>query len=135
MVPPYLRTIAATPSRYSAMISRRSSGSSFVASAVEPTRSQNITVSWRRSAEELGAGDKVEGSVTRTTVDLDTRAAADTRAAPVGMSAAPQSPQNLLPDGLSAPQARQRKDSGAPQTFLPSGLTLPQLGQSMSHPI
>src|SRR6266536_843502 len=111
MVPPYLRTIAATPSRYSAMISRRSSGSSFVASAVEPTRSQNITVSWRRSAEELGAGSKVEGSVTRTTVDLDTRAAADTRAAPVGMSAAPQSPQ----------------------TFLPDGLTLPQLGQSMPH--
>jgi hypothetical protein len=95
-------------------------------------------VSWRRSAEELGAGDKVEGSGTRATVDVDTPAAADTRAAPVGMSAAPQSPQNLLPDGLSAPHAGQRKDSGAPQspqTFLPSGLTLPQLGQSMPHPI
>jgi hypothetical protein len=95
-------------------------------------------VSWRRSAEELGAGDKVEGSVTRATVDVDTPAAADIRAAPVGMSAAPQSPQNLLPDGLSAPHAGQRKDSGAPQspqTFLPSGLTLPQLRQSMPHPI
>ena len=33
-----------------AMTSRRSSGSSRAASAVEPTRSQNITVSWRRSA-------------------------------------------------------------------------------------
>jgi hypothetical protein len=115
------------------MISRRSSGSSLVASAVEPTRSQNIT-----SAEELGAGDKVEGSVTRTTVDVDTRAAAHTRAASVSVSAAPQSPQNLLPDGLSASHAGQRTNSGAPQspqTLLPFGLTLPQLGQSMSQPI
>src|SRR5262249_38554108 len=32
------------------MSSRRSSGSNRVESGVEPTRSQNITVSWRRSA-------------------------------------------------------------------------------------
>jgi hypothetical protein len=54
------------------------------------------------------------------------------------VSAAPQSPQNLLPDGLSASHAAQRTNSGAPQspqTLLPFGLTLPQLGQSMSHPI
>src|SRR6266702_173738 len=127
MVPPYLRTIAATPSRYSAMISRRSSGSSCAASAVEPTRSQNITVSWRRSAEELGKGSKVDGSATRTTVGVDAPGAADTRVAPVGMSAAPQSPQNLLPDGFSAPHAAQRTSSGAPQspqTFFPSRLVL-----------
>ena len=38
------------------MTSRRSSGSSRVDSAVEPTRSQNITVSWRRSApDDAGA--------------------------------------------------------------------------------
>ena len=76
--------------------------------------------------------------MTRTTVDVDTRAAADTRAASVSVSAAPQSPQNLLPDGLSASHAAQRTNSGAlqpPQTLLPFGLTLPQLGQSMSHPI
>src|ERR1700754_1934034 len=137
MVPPYLRTIAAAPSRYSAMTSRRSSGSSFVASAVEPTRSQNITVSWRRSAEELGVDENAEGSVTCTTADVDVRGPADSSAAAVSVSAAPQSPQNLLPDGLSAPHALQRKISGAPQSpqiLLPSGFTLPQLGQSMSHP-
>jgi hypothetical protein len=95
-------------------------------------------VSCRRSAEELGVDDKVEGSVTRTTVDVDGRAAADSRAASVGVSAAPQSPQNLLPDGLSASHAAQRTNSGAPQspqTLLPFGLALPQFGQSMSHPI
>src|SRR5262252_8717575 len=38
------------------MSSRRSSGSNRVESGVEPTRSQNITVSWRRSASlEAGA--------------------------------------------------------------------------------
>src|SRR5215467_6024922 len=36
------------------MISRNSSGSSRADSAVEPTRSQNITVSWRRSAASWG---------------------------------------------------------------------------------
>jgi hypothetical protein len=43
-------------------------------------------------------------------VDVDTPAVAEIRAPPIG---APQSPQNLLP----------------------SGLTLPQLGQSMPHPV
>ena len=38
------------------MISRRSSGSSRAESAVEPTRSQNMTVSWRRSAVSSGRG-------------------------------------------------------------------------------
>ena len=37
------------------MTSRMSSGSSRADSAVEPTRSQNITVSWRRSAASGGA--------------------------------------------------------------------------------
>ena len=35
---------------------RRSSGSSRADRAVEPTRSQNITVSWRRSASSRGFG-------------------------------------------------------------------------------
>ena len=34
---------------------RMSSGSSRAESAVEPTRSENITVSWRRSAASTGA--------------------------------------------------------------------------------
>ena len=95
-------------------------------------------MSCRRSAEELGAGDEVERSAAPATLDVDTPVAGVTRAAPVDMSTAPQSPQNFLPDGLSAPHAGQRKNSGAPQspqTFLLSGLTLPQLGQSMPHPI
>ena len=32
-------------------MARRSSGSSLADSAVEPTKSQNMTVSWRRSAD------------------------------------------------------------------------------------
>jgi hypothetical protein len=37
------------------MTSRRSSGSMRAESAVEPTRSENITVTWRRSARSSGA--------------------------------------------------------------------------------
>src|ERR671932_163898 len=110
------------------MISRRSSGSRRAESAVEPTRSQNITVSWRRSAEGFRADGKADGSTTHGAAGVDPRAFA--------VSAAPQSPQNLLPDGFSAPHAAQRTGSGAPQSpqnFFPSGLTLPQLGQSMLH--
>ena len=36
------------------MTSRKSSGSMRAESAVEPTRSENITVTWRRSAVSLG---------------------------------------------------------------------------------
>jgi hypothetical protein len=78
----------------------------------------------------------VNGSDSRGTEDIDAPAAADIRAAPVGISVAPQSPQNLLPDGFSDPHAPQRTDSGLPQsrqTFLPSGLALPQLGHFMPH--
>jgi hypothetical protein len=52
------------------------------------------------------------------------------------LSAAPQSAQNLLSGGLSAPQAVQRTGSGVPhlpQNFLPSGLAAPQLGHFMAH--
>jgi len=93
-------------------------------------------VSWRRSAEELCGGGKADGSATRGTLGVEVRAAADARALPVGISAAPQSPQNLLLDGFSAPHTAQRTGSGAPQSLqilLPSVLALPQLGQSMPH--
>ena len=47
------------------MIARRSSGSSRADRGVEPTRSQNITVTWRRSASgctgESGASRRVAG--------------------------------------------------------------------------
>src|ERR1700704_3818750 len=67
------------------MISRMSSGSSRTESAVEPTRSQNMTVSWRRSAEDVDgtiAGDAGEPAA----------------------SAVPQLAQNLPPSGISALQ-------------------------------
>ena len=42
------------------MTSRRSSGSMRAESAVEPTKSENITVTWRRSAASCGAADLVQ---------------------------------------------------------------------------
>src|SRR5918911_396231 len=120
------------------MTSRTSSGSVRAANAVEPTRSQNITVSCRRSADGLGAGGKAGGSSARGgTAGVGAPVAADACALPVSVSAAPQSPQNLLPDGFSAPHAAQRSGSGTPQSpqnLFPSGLAAPQLGQSMPHP-
>src|SRR5215472_5272707 len=109
------------------MISRKSSGSRRAASAVEPTRSQNSTVSCRRSADDIGAADRGEA---------DSAGALD---APM-VSATPQSAQNFLPGGFSAPQAVQRTDRGrgvpqSPQNFFPSRLAAPQLGHSMPHPI
>jgi hypothetical protein len=56
------------------------------------------------------------------------------------VSAAPQSAQNFLPGGFSAPHAVQRMGRGrgvpqSPQNFFPSILAAPQLGHSMPHPI
>jgi len=48
--PSYRLMVSATHLLYEPIVSRRSSGSSRDDSAVEPTRSQNITVSCRRSA-------------------------------------------------------------------------------------
>jgi hypothetical protein len=47
-----------SPFRQVEMIPRRSSGSLRAERAVEPTRSANITVSWRRSARFRGSGPK-----------------------------------------------------------------------------
>src|SRR5215831_934603 len=81
------------------MISRRSSGSRRVESAVEPTRSQNITVSWRRSAASVrgGGGDEPGGAGAVTS--------------PTGF---PQPPQNLAVGSFSKPQAAQGDGSGVP---------------------
>src|SRR5579863_10543113 len=90
------------------MTSRRSSGSRRVESAVEPTRSQNITVSWRRSA------------------------AAPARAA--SPSATPHCAQKREPGALAWPQAAQLKACGAPhcgQKRLSPGISLLQLGQAL----
>src|SRR5215471_6975370 len=52
--------VSATHWWYAPKTSRRSSGSSREASAVEPTRSQNITVIWRRSALSVRRGADAE---------------------------------------------------------------------------
>src|SRR6516225_5655401 len=108
-------TVSATQRWYTPMISRKSSGSRRDESAVEPTRSQNSTVSCRRSADGIGAA--VRG-VAASAGALGARV----------VSAAPQSAQNLLSGGFSAPHATQRTGSDVPhlpQNFLPSGLAAP----------
>jgi hypothetical protein len=88
-------------------------------------RSQNSTVSCRRSADDIGAAGR------------DDAACAGALDAPM-VSAAPQSAQNFLPGGFSAPHAAQRTGRGVPQSpqnFFPSRLAAPQLGHSMPHPI
>src|SRR5215472_11490779 len=104
------------------MISRMSSGSRREESAVEPTRSQNMTVSWRRSAvpsvREGGAGVEVVAGF-------------------VGVSASlwPHSKQNFAPAGLALPHEGHRAGRAAPQemqNLLLSGVSEWQRGHSMS---
>src|SRR5579863_8622390 len=106
------------------MTSRRSSGSRRVESAVEPTRSQNITVSWRRSAAapaRAGAAGAAAAAV----------AAAAGAASP---SATPHCAQKREPGALAWPQAAQLRACGAPhwgQKRLSPGISLLQLGQAL----
>src|SRR5262245_26901385 len=121
--PSYRRTVAATHPWKALITSRRSSGSSCAASTVESTRSQNITVSWRRSAPAMAS--------------LDVRLGVNVLRSGTGSAsanAAPQLPQYLLPGGVSAPHAAQEGGSDAPQSpqnLLPAAFEVPQLGQSM----
>jgi hypothetical protein len=62
-------TASATHLWWAPIMERRSSGSSLAESAVEPTRSVNITVSWQRSASSRRVGavaTGVEGAATAT---------------------------------------------------------------------
>src|SRR5262245_55171698 len=60
---PPIRVITAAQQTSNARItSRRSSGSSLAAKAVEPTRSQNRTVSWRLSGSVCGEAEAVGGA-------------------------------------------------------------------------
>src|SRR5215468_11341133 len=93
------------------MIALKSSGSSLAASAVDPTRSQNRTVSCRRSIgrEHLFVAP-IAGESARNLV--------------------PQSPQNLLETGFAASQAGQRRTSAdphCPQNFSCSATSNAQL--------
>src|SRR5580693_5295710 len=105
------------------MTSRKSSGSSRVDSAVEPTRSQNITVIWRRSA---------------AFAERATGAAISEKAAGEGATAAPSfvphCAQNREPAALAWPQAAQLKACAVPhcgQKLLSPGISLAQLGQAL----
>src|SRR6185369_139819 len=95
------------------MIALKSSGTSRAESAVDPTRSQNSTVSCRRSiGRESGVVGANAGESTRNLV--------------------PQSPQNLFGAGLAAAQAGQRRTTAAPhcpQNFLCSGTSAAQFVQ------
>ena len=117
-------TAAATQPGYAPKITRRYYGSRRDESAVEPTRSQNSTVSCRRSAEDVGAA-VVPG------------AEAGGGTAPPGLpSLAPQSEQNFAPGRLVPPHAGHRAGTGAPhssQNLLPSRTSARQLGHSMPH--
>src|SRR5271167_4217988 len=85
--------------------------------AVEPTRSQNNTVRWRRSPTTSRAWT---GCVSGTE-------------APTGVSIGlPQSAQNFEPAALSELQFEQRFDSGLPhsaQNFLPEMPSVPHFEQ------
>src|SRR5215831_15362838 len=97
------------------MTSRRSSGSSREANAVEPTRSQNMTVSWRRSAPSVRGGAVAAG--------------VGAGASPIGF---PQPPQNLAAGSFSKPHAGHGDGSGAPhraQKRLAVAFSAMQLGQ------
>src|SRR6516162_9765825 len=100
------------------MIPRRSSGSNRADSGVEPTRSQNITVSWRRSAVSERGGGGAGG--------------AGAAASPTGL---PQPPQKLAVGSFSNPQTGHREGSGAPhsaQKRLLAAFSAMQLGQRNS---
>src|SRR5258706_8588908 len=104
------------------MISRTSSGSSCDESAVEPTRSQNITVSSRRSALSMrgGAGTIVGAGAATSPSDL------------------PQPPQNLAVGSFWNPQAGQGDGSGDPhwaQKRLVAAFSTMQLGQRIWCPL
>src|SRR5215469_5465497 len=95
-------------------MSRHSSGSSRAAISVEPTRSQNSTVRWRRSP-----------SANVVTGGFAARAAG-------ASNAVPHSPQKRSPGWFVAPHLGQPMTSGAPQAaqnLRPSRLSLPHLEQ------
>src|SRR5262249_30333736 len=86
------------------MISRRSSGSSVVASVVTPTRSQNRIVNWRRST-----------SASLLSQEMVAAAAASSTASGAGCKRVPHSAQNLALSGLGVLQWPQRACKRVPQ--------------------
>src|SRR5271155_1353624 len=96
------------------------SGTNRTDKAVKPTRSQNITVSCRRSA---------------SADDGDGRTCVASLGDPANVSAAPHFPQNLAPKRAGAPQDGQNIGADAPhasQNLLPSAMSALQLGHSIA---
>jgi hypothetical protein len=103
------------------MTSRTSSGSSRVESAVEPTRSQNMTVSCRRSARGCALVDGGRGAPSRAWARTN--------------NFSPHELQNFAPGGFSCQQLPQVSGCGAPhwlQKRLAAGKALPQLRHVMA---
>ena len=119
--PSYWAVVSATLAWYAPKISRISSGSSREASAVEPTRSQNITVSCRRSAPFVRGG-------------MDTVASDEAMTSSIGL---PQPPQNFAVGSFSKPQAGHGDGSDDPhsaQKRLVAAFSAMQLGQRIRSP-
>src|SRR5262245_38974173 len=113
-------------------MSRYSSGSSWEESFVESTRSQNITVSCRRSASDVWDATDREAicvGCAGGVVGMGTVCAGrGIDCCPV--SADPHSLQNFAPGRFSVLQEGQAKGSGVPhasQNFAPSRFAVPQL--------
>src|SRR5262245_19082021 len=129
------RITVAQVSRYAWITMRNSSGSSCSDSAVEPTRSQNITVSCRRSASGTAH------SLLRAASNPDCvgwlfcdRGGA---AAAGSLRATPHSPQNLAVGRTCWPQLGQAHTSLVPlssQNFSPSQFSNPHLWHCMPLP-
>ena len=91
-----------------------SSGSSRAESPVDPTRSQNITVSWRRSARGVALLDGGDDGEVGLTANI---------AGPVILP--PQFPQNRAATGFFAPHWGQKIGNALPQVvqnFVPTRL-------------
>src|SRR2546428_1411801 len=106
---------------YARTTARHSSGSSCSESAVEPTRSQNMTVNWRRSAPRTSRTEsRVWGLVSG------------------GWRGVPHSAQNLACGGFSTSQLGQRCLSEPPhsmQNLAPSRFSVPQAAQRIQLPL
>src|SRR5262245_55139568 len=128
--PPNRAIAAAQVSRYARMTARSSSGSSWVERAVDPTRSQNITVSCRRSASAV-LGTKARGAEGSTG---SAERSVGAGVAGCSLSAVPHSAQNLAWGKLSNRQLGQAFLKAPPhsiQNLAPSGFSNLQLAQRM----
>src|SRR5215831_4947894 len=125
--PPALVMTSAQQRWYARTSSRMSSGSSRIESAVEPTRSQNMMVSWRRSAADPVS---LAGLALAAMGGLDAIVLAGTLV--------PHSEQKPSSGGTPCPhfgQARGRATPHLPQNLLPSTTSTPHPGHCKGpHP-